>query len=272
MEAYFWPLVNHYIDTSGLSKVLSEHTLVPFYRPFLKEHDNKLLCESNLNEDNEFKLLPALQTNMKFAHCWRWCAECAKEDYGKYGVTYWYTYHQIPTMLRCYKHDAALLSKCQSCDFEYLNFQRHWLPPKDGECLECQSQIEPAKIDHSAINNWLHEISIILQQNKKKNNRSVFISLMKGKLGYESLPSNISLALRKEVVAMQVNYESWLQDEIIENYFKRDRKSIFKQGQRVLNIVTTTYRDSQVPPISILLMLKSLGLEHELTKLLLEEC
>ena len=93
---------------------------------------------------------------------------------------------------------------------------------------------------------------------------------MKAKLGYETLPKNISLALRKEVAAIQVNFETWLPDDVITHYFNRERQAIFKQGQKILNIVTAVYRGSQVPPISLLLMFKSLGLEHELTKLLLE--
>jgi len=266
----FGDLAHHYIDTTGLSKILSEHTLVPFYRPFLNAQDNLLLTEGSLLKNSEFKLLPALQGNMKSVGSWRWCAKCADEDYEMYGVTYWHTYHQIPTMLRCYKHNIALSSKCQSCGFEYTNFQKHWLPPIGNQCLHCQAPIEQTIIDNSPINNWLHATSIFLQQNKNEIDRQVFIRLMKDKLGVQSFPKNLPLALRKEAYEIQRNYEHWLQDEVIESYFTRERKAIFMPGQKILNIVKTVYRDSQVPPISILLILKSLGLEHELTRLLLE--
>lgn len=262
-------LAHHYIDTVGLTKILSEHTLISFYKPFLREKEVQKLTAENLSVDKLFKIKPALQSHVQEASHWRWCSECAKDDYDEYGVTYWRTYHQIPTMHRCYKHNIPLLSKCQSCNFEYKNFQRHWLPPNDGECLECQAVFEPVTVLTAPTSNWLNAVSIALHQSREPIELLTLIKLMKNKLGYEVLPKNIPVALRKEVALMQVNFESWLQDDVINSYFKKNRQDIFKRNQKILNIVTTVYRDSQVPPISILLMLKSLGLEHELTKLLL---
>lgn len=263
-------LLHHFLDTKGIANVLSEHTLVPYYRSFIKKENRQLLSEKNLSESSDFKLLPTLQKNIKKAHCWRWCAECASEDYEEYGVTYWHTYHQIPTMLRCYKHNVSLLAKCQSCGFEYKHFQRHWLPPKDRECKECHAVFESVKVLHNPISYWLDAISISLQQNIKTIELDMLITLMKSKLGYETLPKTFPFPLQKKVAAMQVNFENWLEDELITHYFSREREAIFKEGHKVLNILRTVYRDSPVPPISLLLMFKSLGLEHELTKLLLE--
>jgi hypothetical protein len=263
-------LLHHFLDTKGIANVLSEHTLVPYYRSFIKKENRQLLSEKNLSESSDFKLLPTLQSNIKTLHCWRWCAECTSEDDEEYGVTYWHTYHQIPTMLRCYKHNVPLLAKCQSCGFEYKHFQRHWLPPKDRECKECHTAIEPVQTLDLPIINWLDAVSISLQQSRQAIELQTLITLMQSKLGYEAFPKDLPFPLQKKVAAMQVNFENWLEDELITHYFSREREAIFKPSHKVLNIVTTVYRDSQVPPISLLLMFKSLGLEHELTKLLLE--
>ncbi|MGS0827702.1 TniQ family protein [Shewanella sp. 0m-8] len=263
-------LAKHYQDTIGIHRVIYEHTLVPYYLTFLPTEVQDRLLDSDVIEQANLKVLPGLQNNIKAAHHWRWCNECAKEDFDKYGITYWHTYHQIPTMLRCYKHQVPLISSCQHCDFQYLFFQRHWLPPENGRCLECEEAITPPVVLTSPTSHWLDAVSIRLQGLQSELSFESLTELMKSKIGYQSLPSNTSLALRKEVGEIQLKFVQSIEDSLIPAYFTREREAVFKQGQKLLNIVTTVYRGSQVPPISLLLMLKSLELEHELTKRVVE--
>jgi len=262
-------LISHYADTTGVNKIISEHTLVPYYRPFITKPQYTLLQDA-ITTGARHKVIPSLQNNVTGVYMWRWCQSCADEDYEEYGVTYWHTYHQIPTMLRCYKHQTALVSMCQSCDFKYMSFQRHWLPPVNGECLECGEIVEVPTVLKSTTSYWLDAVSIALQQKQTDLTLNVLLELMREKLGYQCLPRNIPLALRKEVVEIQKAFEVSLEGSVISTYLTRDQGDIYKRGQKLLNIITTVYRNSQVPPISLLLMLRSLGLEHELTKLLLD--
>ena len=264
-------LANHYMDTVGLSRILSEHTLTPFYKPFLKEQERLFLSEEHLNTRYDFRVIPVAQIHVKAAHHWRWCAECADDDYEQFGVTYWHVYHQIPTALRCLKHKASLLSKCQSCSFEYKNFLRHWKPPTDRMCLECASLIEVKDVLNTPVSHWLDAISLSLQHNQYVTKREEIIELMKVKMGFETLPINKPVALRKKFSANQKKFEKWLVDEgILSSYIVNGTPILFTPNQKLFNIIPTVYRDSIVPPISVLLMLKWLGLDHELAELLSE--
>ncbi|KGJ87328.1 TniQ family protein [Colwellia psychrerythraea] len=265
----FRDLASHYKETMPLEVILKEHTLLPYYRSFLTSTELGLFNDELLKSGESFKLLPKLQQNLKHAHYWRWCKQCAHDDYQEYGTTYWHTNHQVPTLLKCYKHGCALQTTCADCGFNFQTFQRFWLPPHDGFCPACNSVWVAKELPTSVLINWIESISLYLQQNTSAVPVESLIGLMKRHFGFDSFPRNLPLSLRKDVTNMQLDFNQWLNDGVIEAYFNRDKLSILKPNQKLLNIVTTVFRGNKVPPISLLLMLKSLGLEHEFLKLVM---
>ncbi|WP_462180473.1 TniQ family protein [Pseudoalteromonas gelatinilytica] len=262
-------LLSHYIDTYGVDRIINEHTLLPFYRYFLSEQD-----AANLNEQGYLlsggKVQVGMQTHVKSAYHWRWCNECVQADCDQYGTTYWHACHQIPSIQRCYKHQTPLISGCKHCGFEYKHFQRHCLPPEDDRCIECEHQLLPRSLALYPESYWLDAISLALYQNPLRLSIEDFRGLMRAKLGYKELPRNLSVAQRLDVSSMQTNFEQSLNDAVFDIYFKRSRGDIFSVGQKVLNIVTFAYRDARIPPISILLMLKSLKLDDDISRLVMD--
>ena len=87
--------------------IAEQHTMYPAYIRFLPklrriDAVNAILsCEGNWKN---LMCMPLLNES-RFI---RYCPECAKEDRGKYGETYWHREHQIPRIRVCPKHRCFL--------------------------------------------------------------------------------------------------------------------------------------------------------------------
>lgn len=49
------------------------------------------------------------QLLLGFSRNWHACSSCIKEDEEKYGMSYWHTEHQLPSVITCQKHNKILL-------------------------------------------------------------------------------------------------------------------------------------------------------------------
>lgn len=97
---------------AGLSpeSVRDQHTLWPFYRPFLVEpHRSEVLSDmhghSGLAIHARCGILAArIPTPAYF----RFCPACRADDVGQVGEPYWHRMHQLPGILLCPKHEIPL--------------------------------------------------------------------------------------------------------------------------------------------------------------------
>lgn len=260
----YWDLSQQFIDTLGWKTIISEHTLAPYYSPFV-QHQDKLLLLSGGEPLSQTRIQPVQQNLIRLAKPWRWCSCCAEEDYEKFGSSYWHTYHQLPSVVTCYKHNVVLRSHCSHCSFEYKHLRRHWLPPIDGCCRECGEHEDALSGDFPTLFQWLESASFGLQRSGLEISNEALIRAMRKKLGPEDLPSKLVGSQRKEVAQWQSEFETWLPDSVIETFYTKGREGLFNNIGQVLRLSSIIYRDRMAPPLSVLLMLKFLGLDSLVT-------
>lgn len=259
----YWTIASHYIDTVGWDALLQNHTLVPYYLPFLNGSLRAVLIAGSL-ELADIKIQPMQQNHIRHAQHWRWCIDCSQSDFEQFGTTYWHVNHQIPSMLVCDRHRTPLVSQCDYCGFVYKNLKRHWLPPKDGHCLECKRLTVPQTQGTVAIYDYLGEISLGLQAGELQIVDDSLRHSMRQRIGFDSLPKRSTLAMRKTNSKLQQKFNEWLPDDLLEIYFLKNREHALKPSNPLLKLTSAAYRQRSYPPLCALLMLIFLELDEEL--------
>lgn len=258
----YWDLANHYRNAINWDQLIRVHTLMPYYSPFVEPSLRTALLNGN-EELATTKIQAPQQKHMVNAHLWRWCVQCAESDFEEYGTTYWHTFHQLPSALTCYRHNTPLVSMCPTCGFTYDNFQRHWLPPIDGECRECQTPITVSNHPRPTISHRLDRVSVGLQIHGMNIEQASLLQPIRHSIGFESLPSNLTVAIRSRIATLQQQFQTWLPDEVIPTYFSLNRDHAFQQSNPILKLVSVAYRKRSALPLCVLLMLMFLDLEEE---------
>lgn len=100
--------MNHLEVMAQLCKVTVEqyayhHTLAPFY---LAVHGNRAVSWINAPPSLRQLMISARKGTRQSV---RYCPECAAEDQGFFGFSYWRRSHQLPCVTWCVKHCCALL-------------------------------------------------------------------------------------------------------------------------------------------------------------------
>lgn len=91
-------------------ELINKHTLFPFYTAFLQEDKANHIYNLMLGNQGSkiFTAIGASNKPIKSNHCLRFCPHCVKEDYVKFGETYWHRMHQIPGLVICHNHRTVL--------------------------------------------------------------------------------------------------------------------------------------------------------------------
>ncbi|CEG25315.1 TnsD family Tn7-like transposition protein [Bacillus sp. B-jedd] len=92
--------------------IINNHTLLPFYKPFLPQARLNLVQElmmDNPDKKNIPGTLGLMSSGIPFPHRLRFCDECSEEDKKIFGEMYWHRMHQIPGVFFCEKHQKVLL-------------------------------------------------------------------------------------------------------------------------------------------------------------------
>lgn len=91
-------------------RLIEEHTLLPFYAPFLPperlQNCKEDLCSARGNRIRE--RLGITASRLKLRECFRYCPTCVEEDRKKYGETYWHRIHQVTGVEICPHHAISL--------------------------------------------------------------------------------------------------------------------------------------------------------------------
>ena len=90
--------------------LIENHTLFPFYVPFLPAGRAEKIREylrSSVDGGAVYPLLGMLTSKITL-NALRYCPLCAEEDRQQYGETFWHRVHQIPGVIVCAKHKLFL--------------------------------------------------------------------------------------------------------------------------------------------------------------------
>lgn len=87
-------------------QVIAQHTLLPFYLPFLSsERGNKLkrIMRGGTRKDIQL-ILGYKHANLPKSQWLRYCPRCVQEDRERWGECYWHRIHQVPGVEVCPDH------------------------------------------------------------------------------------------------------------------------------------------------------------------------
>lgn len=90
--------------------LIQNHTLYPFYAPFLPPQRAKQIQESMKNSKggNIHTTAGVMASTIFTPQYFRFCSECLQSDLDKYGETYWHRLHQIQGVIFCPVHKIPL--------------------------------------------------------------------------------------------------------------------------------------------------------------------
>lgn len=112
--------------SNSADKVIYEHTLLPFYRPFLpRDRLSKIISwmRSSNCGGRIHGAVGAMGSGIPMLRNLRWCPLCIVSDEQEFGEPFWHRSHQIVGVLVCHKHGAVL---CESSELLISELNKHY--------------------------------------------------------------------------------------------------------------------------------------------------
>lgn len=107
----FIPSIRKYAHRT-IDEMISDHTILPFFRAFLRQEIYDGAEISLLSGRGEFLhsrlSLIANRISVSESERLRYCPICSELDYEAHGHTFWRVHHQLPMMTLCSKHTVHL--------------------------------------------------------------------------------------------------------------------------------------------------------------------
>jgi hypothetical protein len=99
-----------YADRFAAESLVAEHTLLPFYTPFLppKYAEQLQMNMRGANGQGIYMRIGLMASTIPSPFFLRYCPGCAKEDEMRFGEKYWHRHHQIPGVYVCHIHNMWL--------------------------------------------------------------------------------------------------------------------------------------------------------------------
>ncbi len=93
----------------SVSKIISCHTVLPYYAPFLTD-DQMQHARTSMSGDGKWLMLKlgVNASRIEGVSRIRFCPACLNEDVDRVGAAYWHRVHQLPGVLVCPHHGDAL--------------------------------------------------------------------------------------------------------------------------------------------------------------------
>lgn len=94
----------------AVDDIVEKHTILPFYQGFLSKSRVDLIKHEMVSGKgySVFRLIGQQASSIPVPRNLRFCPECLKDDYIKYGESYWHRSHQLAGVLVCIKHGCIL--------------------------------------------------------------------------------------------------------------------------------------------------------------------
>lgn len=103
-------------------QVIQNHTLFPFFQPFLTGEQCEKVLGSMVGHGGQAVHLTAgvMASVVKRDPYIKLCPLCLVDDMHDYGEPYFHVEHQLSGMTLCVKHECRLISHCQMCNEEIM--------------------------------------------------------------------------------------------------------------------------------------------------------
>jgi DNA-binding CsgD family transcriptional regulator len=134
-------LINRLPSEQVLSteKIIYEHTLIPYFLPFISEKHKESLFHELLEGGGLEETFVGKLAGNKYGRCIsasiRYCPVCIQEDTTSYGAAYIHRKHQLAFVNICGRHMQKLITHCSECGDE-LKYYAVDGKCKNGHCLD----------------------------------------------------------------------------------------------------------------------------------------
>jgi hypothetical protein len=97
-------------DRFTTASLIAEHSLLPFYTPFLPPDRIQQLHMDmcGTNGPGVYMRVGLMASIVPSPQYLQYCPECAKEDQMRFGEIYWHRHHQVPGVFVCHIHNVWL--------------------------------------------------------------------------------------------------------------------------------------------------------------------
>ena len=143
---------------------IQNHTLYPFYAPFLPPKRAKRVQESmkSAKGGNIHTRVGVMASAIFTPQYFRFCPECLKEDINNYGETYWHRLHQIQGVLFCPIHQIPL----QNSQIPTQGMNKHqYEAARESNCQTKDLKLEYSQRAIAQLVNLAQDIAQLLENN-----------------------------------------------------------------------------------------------------------
>ncbi|MGV0107580.1 TnsD family Tn7-like transposition protein [Nostoc sp. DSM 114160] len=134
-----------------VEQLISEHTLLPFFSPFM-EQERVFLIKENMRGDtgNLAQMrLGMLSTKIRFTEWLNFCPMCAEEDIKQFGECYWHRLHQLPGVKVCHIHKVFLENSTVRTHSKKLRYEL--IPAEQVVTLKPPQLIDSSNPSHKVL-------------------------------------------------------------------------------------------------------------------------
>ncbi|MEH6628189.1 MAG: TnsD family Tn7-like transposition protein [Motiliproteus sp.] len=145
---------------SSIQEFISEHTVIPFYRPFTTPKKYQRLSEVLATGDGSraIKELSLSANRMISEPYFKSCYSCFREDKEIHGLGYWHCGHQLPGISCCAKHAEEL--------HEYKKGRRKLVAPTGSEKPKLIEKTSPAYRYTTLVSEYFYNSAFHLDHEK----------------------------------------------------------------------------------------------------------
>ncbi len=113
-------------------EILNEHTVLRFYKPFLRQREKRLLPPGRFGGVDMLKFPLGMHTGRyRRLYPLKGCHACVDEDQAGIGMPYWHLEHQFPGVWICPKHNLPLYrTTAEPAQFDRV----HWVTIHEAAC------------------------------------------------------------------------------------------------------------------------------------------
>ena len=241
------------LSITGREKLLVNHSLMGFFSHCLRHQKVVAALENNIN-DQTWPRIPCIE-QLTFAQIWRYCPLCVHEDKRQFGTAFWRVSHQLHTSITCDKHsEYKLIDRCWSCNAVIKDLKDYPIP--DCKCPQCGATIEPEIFEHSEVTLWVQNTGLQLLNDADDLKTPTHRHSMR--YGFSGRASYRGLIGWQKLAAAQDDFHGWCLQHRANLYFV---PNTIEMKHNVLDLYKMAIYQRKVPPVSLLLGFKFLGVE-----------
>jgi hypothetical protein len=197
-------------NSISIDDFLYNHTFFHWVRPFIPEYRLDAAIEEIMQNKGKSNISILLGKGKErfLSEDVRYCPECLKNDYQKYGEIYLHRIHQLAFLSFCPEHGHELLAHCPKCEKKLTRTEEgQLLVSLQCECGCTLSELkkEPISLKYRTEQQILNNFYQIVKYSRELSRQRIFFK-MRNILGFKGYLKYSGSIDRKQIVHDFNNY------------------------------------------------------------------